>query len=90
MDSNIGGFEVGYLVVGITQLACYRFNVVDGRRKITIAIMIGALLWSAVEAISMGFVTPEVAIIINSIIRVVGNILAVPGMVGFVKEMFNR
>lgn len=90
---SIGTIEIGFMVIGLTQLICYFVNkkgqpeTIDGKGKVGVAILVGLPLVALREAIGAGYVVGETANIAVMVARGMADLLAIPGLVGFVKQL---
>ena len=86
---EIGGFEVAYLVVGIVQIIKMLVDNLSEKGKIVIALIVGVVFLSLAEITPL--LDPGTALVIVTVVRVIGNALAIPGWFGVVKtELLGR
>jgi hypothetical protein len=78
MDSTeLGGFEVSFLVVGIVQVIKNLLPNMSGRGVLVVALSLGIVLFGLAEALP--FVGESASIIILAVVRVLGYATAIPG-----------
>ena len=83
---EIGGFEIGLIVLGIVEIA-KKFGI-NGKGSLGLALGLGLLLFGYGSAVEAGLIGELVATWVTVAVRAVGYSLAVPGLYDlFVKRI---
>jgi len=75
--TELGGFEISFLVVGVVQVIKQLFPELSSRGKLMIALALGVVLFGLAQALP--FVGESASIIILAVVRVLGYSTAIPG-----------
>ena len=81
---NIGGFEIGIIVVGIVQLV-KKFGL-KGNGALALAVSLGFVLFAIGQALGQSLVPAAIAIWVVIVVRSIGYTLAVPGLYDLLKD----
>ncbi len=63
---------------------------ITGRAKVGVVLCVAAPLLILREALYAGALPPATIVVIESVARVIGNLLAIPGGVGLLKDVFEQ
>ena len=89
MSMNIGGFEVGVIILGVVEVA-KKFGV-NGKWSLGLALALGAVLFGYGSAVDAGLINEAIAVWATVVVRSVGYTLAVPGLYDlFVKRVAGK
>lgn len=82
--TELGGFEIPTLVIGITQLVKQLFSKLSDNGVIAVAIVFGLLLYGTAQVLPL--LNEQAAFAVLAVVRSIGYTLAIPGLFGVAKR----